>query len=370
MNSERQPLLFIKKFLSKVTFTTIELFDSTGKNFENSEIDDTIQMRTITEIVEQEHKLFIPITIHENEHLILRILLNSSDELPYLRAFAASLKNMLESSLAYAQDNNTNNLDMLDDLLTELLLRDSFDPSDNLIERTNLLHFDYTVKRRIILVDIIHFKQLVHQSSVKTQVQEQLNKVQSILKSHINSFSEYAHYLYDDKFVLFKNDHQLLEQQLLAIRKQIQDELALSVQFIVSHTCRLLEDYRIEFKKITELQKRRDYKQLHVPILAVDDYQIELLLANINDEDKQFFMPKNGIDLRTLYEKNEELVTTFIQYFKQNMDTRQTAAKLFIHKNTVYYRIKKLSEMLQTDLFLSYNCTLLFLQLCLLQEAH
>lgn len=48
------------------------------------------------------------------------------------------------------------------------------------------------------------------------------------------------------------------------------------------------------------------------------------------------------------------------------MDTTSTASQCFLHKNTIYYRIKKLSEMLGKDLFLPYESTKVFLAINML----
>jgi purine catabolism regulator len=49
-------------------------------------------------------------------------------------------------------------------------------------------------------------------------------------------------------------------------------------------------------------------------------------------------------------EEDEELFRTLIVYFESNCQISETAKKLFIHRNTVIYRIDKCEQMLGKDL--------------------
>lgn len=66
----------------------------------------------------------------------------------------------------------------------------------------------------------------------------------------------------------------------------------------------------------------------------LDDYYKEYLDALVEYDDK------NGTNL----------LETLQVYFQQNADLNQTAEKLFMHSNTLRYRLKKIEELLDTDL--------------------
>lgn len=66
----------------------------------------------------------------------------------------------------------------------------------------------------------------------------------------------------------------------------------------------------------------------------LDDYYKEYLNALVEYDDK------NGTSL----------LETLQVYFQQNADLNQTAEKLFMHSNTLRYRLKKIEEVLDTDL--------------------
>jgi sugar diacid utilization regulator len=364
MELSKIDFLFIKKFLSNITVTEVEMFSATGKNYLSNGIDKVIRERKIAVILKEGNYIYVPITREGKEDFLLRI--NNASHEAHLESFAISLKSMLEESLNYVQHaNRPANIDMLDDFLVELLIREPFGQTNNLFERANLLHFDYTIPRSIVLVDIIHFKSIVRHSSDKEEVQEKLNGILRLLKNSVANFTEYAAYLYDDKFILFKNQNAELDAELKELREKIQSQLALTTQFVISRTCTNLDDYRREFKKVTELHQNISRRHLQTPLYHVRDYQIELLLLDTDEETRSFFTKNNKEALQEIRANNGELVETLVYFFKNSMDTKKTAEKMFIHKNTVYYRIKKLSQLLDVDLFDSYACTFLYLQTCL-----
>lgn len=347
MTISKIDLRFIKKFLASITVTKVEMFSLEGKSFLSDALDKSLQNHDENEIFTAGGHLYIPIVRQGQKSFVLRI--DNEDSDPKIFGFAESVKNMLEESLNYIHPRNRpSNIDMLDDFLVELLIREPFSLSDNLSERANLLNFDYTIPRMIVLVDIIHFKSVVRHSSDKIEVQEKLNGVHRILKNSITSFSENFAYLYDDKFVLFKTQNDHLDDDLLAIREEIKKEMGLTTQFIVSRMCTALPDNRREFKKLTELHQVFGRKNLQMPLFRTDDYQIELMLQNIDDETSAFFSKDRKEKILKIRQTNEELLDTLVHFFKNNMDTKLTAEKMFIHKNTVYYRIKKLSQLLMS----------------------
>lgn len=371
MHISKLNLLFTKKFLSDITMYQIEMFDLKGNNYFTNEFDLYISQTQFVDVAENKNEIYIPIAIQEEIGFILRFKKVDQMNSSYTLKFATTLKNTLETSLDFVNDYSYGGkIDMLNDFLTELLLRDTSDLFNNLLERANLLHFDHSVTRRLVLVDITHFKKVVRNSSDKTEVQENLNTVHKILKNSIYSYSEYAAYLYDDKFVLFKKESNNFEQDLLGIREEIMEELALGSQFVVSRPCLTLESYRTEFKKMTELHENFARKNLNTPIFFVDDNQIELLLTSVSKNDQHFFISNSFPILTEISKSNHDLIETLIQFFKNNMDTKKTSESMYIHKNTVYYRIKKLSELVNSDLFQPYNCTFLFIQLCLFRNLN
>jgi len=64
---------------------------------------------------------------------------------------------------------------------------------------------------------------------------------------------------------------------------------------------------------------------------------------------EDFFQESLGGLIEYDNEHNAELLPTLSEYLKQNCNAVQTAQKLFIHKNTLTYRIKKIEKITAKD---------------------
>ncbi len=99
-------------------------------------------------------------------------------------------------------------------------------------------------------------------------------------------------------------------------------------------------------------------KPLYYPDLSI--YRL-LLLLETNPELKAF--QEDTLGTLLLHENRNEFIRTLEAFFEQNGNLSQTAKVLFIHRNTLSYRLKQISEIAGLDL---KNCdTALAVQLAL-----
>lgn len=83
-----------------------------------------------------------------------------------------------------------------------------------------------------------------------------------------------------------------------------------------------------------------------------EDYSVyHLLSSNIKNKDLEDFFTKS---LGKLYKNDKQndtaYLTTLESYFQNNLNLSETAKALFIHRNTLIYRIEKIKEILSSDL--------------------
>lgn len=369
MSTLHNDIQFTYRFLADFPLAKIDLFAVDGSNFQTRETDVELLREKASSVFTVNEYIYISIEKNQRLYFYLRLQSTSDNSKEYLQTFALSLKPMLEESLNYSESKTKpKNINMLNDFLVELLIRERSYQTANLEERAEMLHFNTKIPRMIILVDIIHFRQVVKKSGDKAQVQKKLDSILKILNDSISNYSEYAIYLYDDKFILFKDNFETIDDDLMQIRDRIQREVALNTQFITSRISHSLQNYKIEFDKINQLLSEYPFRSLDVPIYHIHDFQIELTLLNLCQDDRQFFCGTQYETLQKISENFPELIETLQVFFKNNMDTKKSASQMFIHRNTLYYRIRKLSQLLELDLYDSYNCTFTFLQFCMLQK--
>jgi purine catabolism regulator len=89
----------------------------------------------------------------------------------------------------------------------------------------------------------------------------------------------------------------------------------------------------------------KENKPLYYPDLSI--YRL-LLLLETNPELKAF--QKDTLGALLLHENKNEFIRTLEAFFENNGNLSRTAEVLFIHRNTLSYRLKQISEITRLDL--------------------
>lgn len=257
-------------------------------------------------------------------------------------------------------------IDILNGLLMEILLNDVGNNADQLLSKAQFCHFDAEQKRRLVLVDPIGLKSLLQ----KNMYEEQLNGLMETLEEDLHRVFHHNHdyvlYLNDDKFIIFSsiNDERLMSHlEQLAI--SLKDHTKVDVQFIVSDLCQDITAYHTEYMKLQAVHKLFYPRFIPAKIYYVGDYEIELVIADLLNHQTPARSPLYALLLQ-IYQSHPLLIETFMLYFKSNMDYQRCAEQLFIHRNTVHYRITNLSKSLHLDLRKSYYASQVFILCCLI----
>lgn len=91
------------------------------------------------------------------------------------------------------------------------------------------------------------------------------------------------------------------------------------------------------YKSYQEARIALKYSSKHNKVLTyIDDLDLELILENIDDEIKKQYMEK------TLGMLDCEDINLLETYYKNNMSLKQTSDELYIHKNTLQYRLERI----------------------------
>lgn len=108
-------------------------------------------------------------------------------------------------------------------------------------------------------------------------------------------------------------------------------------------------DWRVSFRQAGQaLEMARRFgegKPLYFPDLSV----YRLLLQIEHDPELSAFQ-EGTIGPLLAYDGSEELIRTLEAYFKHNANLSQTAEALFVHRNTLLYRMERISQILDLDL--------------------
>lgn len=358
----------IIRIISKNELFTVDFFNHKGLSYINKNVQD-IFIKTgypFKKIRYHNNCAYLPIQKQQDLQFILRFTSKKEEDITVNDNYFILYKQMLEENLTLI-DRKSPAVNVLNDLLLELIFNDVSFYKERFIAKANLCSFNNTIPRRIVLLDTIGLKQVISDIIYRDKIHEILDCIMQELRKYFSNYNDYAFYLNDDKFIILKTLDDNLEEMLTEFSIIIENTTGVKSQFIVSDVCMELKDYNAEYKKILEVHNLFQPRLIARKIYFVEEFEIELIISNLVEKNIKY---QSGIinNLEKLYDSDKALIETLKQFFKNNMDNNETAKKMFIHKNTVYYRMKKLSDELNINVFLPYNCAKVFLCCCLLEK--
>ena len=105
----------------------------------------------------------------------------------------------------------------------------------------------------------------------------------------------------------------------------------------------------MQAKHVVELGEKMDWQNMLRSYEELGIYQLLLAIDN-QDVKKEFYDNILGKLERSDEEKKTDYLAFLKAYFDSNCSINETADRLFIHRNTVVYKIKKINELLDCDL--------------------
>ena len=138
-------------------------------------------------------------------------------------------------------------------------------------------------------------------------------------------------YIYPNEFIALINEerYERLKDVYMDILKKYKGSLSGGVGRLKNlyNTDKSYQEARVALKYSTKYKKILTY---------IDDLDLELILENIDNDIKKQYMDKI---LKLLDDQDIKLLE---RYYSNNMSLKQTAYDLYIHKNTLQYRLEKI----------------------------
>jgi carbohydrate diacid regulator len=236
--------------------------------------------------------------------------------------------------------------------------------------RAKLVQFDADIWRILIAIDICDFTSIVasYNKDSEVMIQKLKQQIIDIVYSISNSNLDVAVNIVDDHFIIFKSNDEDLEAYCNKIEEVFYERLGIKVYIGVGGMCRSLKDYHSAYLLATDTVNIGRKLHPNKLIYFSRDYKLELLLHNINEEKKQQFLSSYG----TLFANDEdenikELLKTVKAYFENKMSIKNTAAALYVHRNTILYRINKFEEYCGINITDPYQCMMVYIALNFLE---
>lgn len=235
----------------------------------------------------------------------------------------------------------------------------------------SLFHLDYDVKRFCILIDIgnsllsninsnfqidIFKEELLRMVCEVFECKENflgtfLNTEKIILLKPVNSELEYTSSLkrfHDKGKKLIESLHSL----------QIHD-----VSIAAGNICSSLEDVHHSYVEAERLIEYGESLSINPKIYSYHDWNLisNILPKQISND----FLSKLTFQLHSFieHENYAELANTFITYCESGLNVSKTAQKLYLHRNTLIYRLKKIEEITTLNTKSFQHCVVLYMAL-------
>ncbi len=241
--------------------------------------------------------------------------------------------------------------------------------SDLFITRGQIVGYDILIPRAALVVDIYQFEKTAKQSLQAFKGSKEgeihLQKLKNdVLKTIQGIFAdtpqEIVSYTGGDRFVVLKtinleDSDEILRKKLFRIGKKIKDTISQKMKFKVTigigEYHEDIQGLNISFKEATQALDVGTRLGGAGDIYHVDNLGVGKLLAEIREESQQEFMEKTIYSTKNNKEKkiNEFLLETLQGFFDNNLSITQTAKALFVHRNTLLYRLGRVKKITGLD---------------------
>lgn len=156
------------------------------------------------------------------------------------------------------------------------------------------------------------------------------NEIKKVFDSIGNVFKVY---IYPNEFIALINEerYEKLKTVYMDFLKTYKGTLSGGVGRLkeIYETHKSYQEARIALKYSTNYKKILTY---------IDSLNLELILENVDAEVKKQYMDK------ILYNLDKEEISLLEIYYKNDMSLKQTSQDLYIHKNTLQYRLDKINQ--------------------------
>lgn len=234
-----------------------------------------------------------------------------------------------------------------------------------LVNRAKLLQFDYEQSRMLVLGKMDLEGTDYDGISYEILKKRGINTIRHCLDPEDISLV-----LYEDYFVIVLRWRANLESYLTRIINMVEDRLKVKVNLFVGGRCDHISDYGNRYhiaKKVADLSQTMNFPG---GIHYAQKYELELLLGSLDESVKNDYLENYSILMKSYKEdKNtKELFETIKAYFECNMSIGETAQQLFIHRNTVGYRLNKFKETFKISINKTYDCMKIYLAIKMIDQ--
>ncbi len=241
--------------------------------------------------------------------------------------------------------------------------------TDLFITRGQIVGYDILIPRVALVVDIYQFEKTAKQSlqafkgSKEGEIHLQRLKndvLKTIQGIFVDTPQEIVSYTGGDRFVVLKtinlkDSDEILRKKLFRMGKRIKNTISQQMKFKV--TIGIGEYHKgnwglsKSFKEATQALDVGTKLEGAGAIYHINDLGIGRILAEIKKDTQQEIIKKTFYSAKEVRGRkiNETLLETLKAFFDNNLSITQTAQAIYVHRNTLLYRLRRVKEITGLD---------------------
>ncbi|MFJ8256451.1 CdaR family transcriptional regulator [Peribacillus asahii] len=313
-----------------------------------------------------------PIMFNHEAIGVLGIIGNPADVKKYAQIVKSHVEMMCQEF--FKQEVNVLESQKIDTLIHHLINSQNTEDHNRIIRYGKILGYDLNVKRACLLIDIDMLSLNLSNQQADQPDELALQRLQKDLIDNLKYYfidnkQDIISLLTLDQFIIFKtiNSSETADMFLKKIKHKLQrlnqylevtyhSNAAISIGNVKSGVDGIRESYLDALKALSAGTKTDIYPRIY----HYNDWNIALELLSkglapyIKDR-----LAENYHDF--IYHDNfDTLSSTFMTYCKCNMNLSETARSLFLHRNSLVYRLEKIRDLTSLNLANFEHCLLLY----------
>ncbi len=281
-----------------------------------------------SQMVGQHHLL----KVYDEQELLYILVAKGSDDNVYTigKVAVCQLQNLI---IAYKERYDKNNF--FQDLIMDNMLQ------VDVYNRAKKLHIEEKVARAVFLIE--------------TKAEKDNNIITDVLKGIFSpQMGDYITSVDENSIILIKAlesdiDHEGMEEMASTIVDTVEAEAMSEVRVAFGMTVQELKDVSKSYKEAKMALDVGKIFYVERKVVAYSTLGIGRLIYQLDSRLCTAFIKEIFGD-NIPEELDEETLTTVNKFFENNLNVSETSRQLFVHRNTLVYRIEKLQKSTGLDL--------------------
>lgn len=222
--------------------------------------------------------------------------------------------------------------------------------------RAKLLEIDMKVSRKMVVFKMCN------------NYKNNYKKIEDLVNKYLSSLNVLVLNLNNEKIVLLFNNNIDIKSYINDLISKMKLSKTNNYIFIIGKECKEILEYERAYYQIglvESIEVGNNFKK----VIDVNEYSLKLLIKGISSEYRNRYIEDYYYEVFEGKNKaSNEMLKTIKGYFINDMKIGETAKMMYVHRNTIMYRLNKLKKMYGIDITKPYECTKIYLAILIYEE--